>query len=148
MQEYRKGDIFQCECEAICNPVNILGISGAGLALAFKKKFPQMYKEYVKACRNKEIKIGVVHCWENSNNEPKYIINFPTKSDLSPSKIEYIRSGLDNLLQVIKDKNIKSIGIPGLGAGLGGLSWGEVKHAIGEFAKNIPDVKVVVYESL
>jgi O-acetyl-ADP-ribose deacetylase (regulator of RNase III) len=82
------------------------------------------------------------------NGIPKYVVNFPTKDDLSPSKKDYVVNGLATLREDIKSLNIKSIAIPALGCGLGGLDWGQVKHIIGEFAKEIPDVKVIVYEPL
>jgi O-acetyl-ADP-ribose deacetylase (regulator of RNase III) len=148
MYEYRKGDIFESGCEAICNPCNCLGIMGAGLAAAFKKRFPQMNKDYIKICRAKALKPGLLHIWRNPEGNPKYIINFPTKDDLSPSKLEYITSGLDKLKEVVGKYNIKSIGIPALGSGLGGLPWGVVKTHIENFAKKLPDTKVVIYEPL
>lgn len=148
MIEFRKGDIFQSGCEAITNCVNCCGIMGAGLALAFKRRFPEMNKEYEMACQEGRLRPGIMHIWENPKGDPKYIVNFPTKDDLSPSRNIYITSGLLSLAQDIKRLGIKSIGIRALGSGLGGLAWVDVKGFIEVFAATIPDVHVVVYEPL
>lgn len=148
MFEYVKGDIFQSGCEALVNPVNTLGKMGAGLAYAFKKKFPQMNKDYIKVCNAKALRPGFMHIWTNPEGNPKYIINFPTKDDLSPSKLEYITSGLDKLKTVVEKRNIKSIAVPALGSGLGKLPWGVVKTHIENFAKSLSDTKVLIYEPL
>lgn len=145
--EYKSGDIFKSGCEAICNAVNCVGVSGAGLALAFKKKFPKMYAEYRNFCNEGKLRPGNMHVWENDNNDPKYIINFPTKDDLSPSKLEYIIDGLVALREVIDSKNIKTIGIPAIGSGLGGLSYNDVCPLLEEFADSLPEgVFVTLYD--
>lgn len=152
MYEYRKGDLFESGCEALVNAVNCIGIMGAGLAAAFRKKFPKMNVDYIKFCKEGKLRPGLMHVWENEKrkeNEPKYVINFPTKDDLSPSKLEYVTNGLEELKQVIEDKQIKSIAIPALGCGLGGLPWGVVKTHIENFADSLPeDTKVIIYEPL
>lgn len=141
--KYSKGDIFDSGCEALVNAVNCIGVMGKGLAFQFKKRYPEMFQDYQKACRD-GLRPGQMHIWEN---EGKYIINFPTKDDLSPSKLEYIRSGLIALAEVIKEKEIKSIAIPALGCGLGGLSWGQVQNELVRFSKKLPDdCELVVFE--
>jgi O-acetyl-ADP-ribose deacetylase (regulator of RNase III) len=148
MYENRKGDIFQSGCEALVNAVNCIGVMGAGLAYLFKKKFPQMNVDYIQYCKAGKLRPGTMHVWENEN-EPKYIINFPTKDDLSPSKLEYITSGLVALKNVIINKEIKSIAIPALGSGLGGLNYTVVKPHLERFANNLPEYcKVFLYEPL
>lgn len=149
MYEYRKGDLFESGCEALVNTVNCIGIMGAGLAAAFKKKFPKMNQAYIKICKEGKLRPGLMHIWENPTGNPKYVINFPTKDDLSPSKLEYITDGLDKLKQVVEKYSIKSIGVPALGCGLGGLPWGVVKTHIENFADDLPeDTKVLIYEPL
>ena len=149
MYEYRNGDLFESGCEALVNTVNCIGVMGAGLAFAFRKKFPQMNQDYIKICKAKALRPGLMHIWTNSEGNPKYIINFPTKDDLSPSKLKYITSGLDKLKQVVESRGIKSIAIPALGCGLGGLPWGVVQTHIENFAKSLPeDTKVLIYEPL
>lgn len=148
MYEYRKGNLFESECEALVNTVNCIGMMGAGLAYAFKRKFPKMNQDYIRVCKAKILRPGLLHIWTNPGN-PKYIINFPTKDDLSPSKLEYITDGLDKLKQVIESREIKSIAVPALGCGLGGLSWGVVKTHIENMADDLPEgTKVLIYEPL
>ena len=148
MHEFKKGNIFDLECEAWVNPCNCIAVMGAGLALSFKKRFPQMYKSYVQFCKDGNLRPGSLHTWENPKDFPKYVINFPSKDDLSPSKMEYIASGLGALKQLIREKEIKSIGIPALGSGLGGLDWSEVKIYLEAFALELPSVKITFFEPM
>jgi O-acetyl-ADP-ribose deacetylase (regulator of RNase III) len=148
MYEHKKGDIFQSGCEAIVNAVNCIGVMGAGLALAFKKKFPKMHTDYKKYCNEGKLRPGGMHVWEN-DGDPKYIINFPSKDDLSPSKLEYIVDGLEALREVIESNNIKTIAIPALGSGLGGLDYDDVRPLLEEFADSLPEgVFVTLYDPL
>ncbi|MEM4711378.1 MAG: macro domain-containing protein, partial [Candidatus Woesearchaeota archaeon] len=113
----------------------------------FKKAFPENFKAYVKACKNKEIDIGKLFVFkENTIEGEKIIINFPTKKDWrKPSEYEYIEKGLDDLIRIIKKYNIKSIAIPPLGCGQGGLLWEKVKKMIDEKLSSL-DIDVYVYE--
>lgn len=130
MIEFVSGDIFKSGCEAICNPVNCIGVMGAGLALKFKQLYPEMFQEYAMLCKAKKLKIGGLHFWRNPLNDPKWIINFPTKDDLSDSKIEYIQLGLIALRESIIKKKLTSVALPAIGSGLGGLAWVDVKNEI------------------
>jgi O-acetyl-ADP-ribose deacetylase (regulator of RNase III) len=122
---------------------------GAGLAYAFKKKFPKMNQDYIRVCKAKALRPGMMHIWTNPEGNPKYVINFPTKDDLSPSRLEYVTDGLDKLKSVIESRNIKSIAVPALGSGLGGLNYTIVKPHLEKFANSLPeDVKVILYEPL
>jgi len=153
MYEFKNGDIFQSNCTAIVNAVNCIGVMGAGLALAFKRRYPAMNKDYIAVCQRCELRPGTMHVWGNpepnpSLNQPRFIINFPTKDDLSPSKIEYIVDGLEALKKVVIEKNIDSIAIPALGSGLGGLNYKDVRPLLEDFAKTLPETKVLLYEPL
>jgi O-acetyl-ADP-ribose deacetylase (regulator of RNase III) len=147
MIEYRKANIFDAETEAITNPCNCVGAMGAGLALQFKKRYPQMFKAYKDACNKKEVKVGIMWMWDTGVN-PKWIVNFPTKDDWrKPSEYSYIVSGLSNLGMVISEKGIKSLALAALGCNLGGLEWLKVRDLIEAFHKTLPeDFKLVVYE--
>lgn len=149
MIEYKRGNIFKENVEALINTVNCVGIMGRGLALQFKNKFPDNYQEYVKVCKKNQVVPGKMFVYKtNQLLNPKYIINFPTKRHWrSKSKIEDIQNGLDDLKRVIKEFNITSIAIPPLGSGLGGLEWEEVKKIIEQKLQNI-DSKIIVYEPL
>ena len=123
-----KGDILKANTEAIINPVNCVGVMGKGLALDFKKAFPENFKAYKKACDAKEVQPGKLFIFETeSEKNPKYIVNFPTKQDWrEQSKLTDIESGLKALWEWIQTSKISSITIPRLGCGLGGLDWGSV----------------------
>ena len=149
MIEYKNGDILREDVEAIVNTVNCVGIMGRGLALQFKNKFPQNLKEYQLACTNKEVQLGKMFVHQTGQLiNPKYIINFPTKGHWKQnSKIEDISNGLDDLITIIEKYSIKSIAIPPLGSGLGGLDWKMVKKLIEEKLKNI-NCTVMLFEPL
>lgn len=149
MIEYKNGDILREDVEAIVNTVNCVGIMGRGLALQFKNKFPQNFKEYQLACTNKEVQLGKMFVHQTGQLiNPKYIINFPTKGHWKQnSKIEDISNGLDDLITIIEKYSIKSIAIPPLGSGLGGLDWKIVKKLIEEKLKNI-NCTIILFEPL
>ena len=149
MIEYKNGDILIEDVEAIVNTVNCVGIMGRGLALQFKNKFPQNFKEYQLACTNKEVQLGKMFVHQTGQLiNPKYIINFPTKGHWKQnSKIEDISNGLDDLITIIEKYSIKSIAIPPLGSGLGGLDWNQVKKLIEEKLKNI-NCTIILFEPL
>lgn len=148
MIERRQDNILQADAEAIVNTVNSVGVMGRGLALQFKKAYPDNFKAYQLACKNDEIHPGKVFTFKRSAFcNPKFIINFPTKRHWKEkSKIEYISQGLDSLIQEIKSLNITSIAIPPLGCGLGGLNWNEVRPLIEQAFATLPDVSVFLYE--
>jgi len=146
---FTKGDLLQQnDVDAIVNTVNCVGVMGKGIALQFKKKWPGNFKEYATACKDNIIKIGKMHVYETDNMFlPKYIINFPTKNHWKEkSKIKYIQEGLDDLIIQIKKYHINSIAIPPLGCGNGGLNWQEIKLLIEEKFKQLPEVKVILFE--
>ena len=147
MIQYVTGDIFNSNVQALVNPVNTVGVMGKGLALQFKKKYPDNFKEYAKACKNGELTIGKMFVYtENQLNNKKIIINFPTKiSWREKNKLEYIIEGLKNLYVTVKRLNIYSIAIPPLGCGLGGLLWEDVKKEIEKVFINDSEIIAFVY---
>ncbi len=148
MINYIKGNILESPAEALVNTVNTAGVMGKGIALQFKKAYANNYKAYVEACKKNEIAIGRLFIFRDSNliSGEKYIINFPTKTDWrKPSEYSYIDAGLDDLIRVLDEYKIKSVAIPPLGAGNGGLEWERVKKIIEGKLMNI-DVDVKVYE--
>lgn len=149
MIEYKVGDILSEDVEAIVNTVNCVGIMGRGLALQYKNKYPQNFKEYETACKKEMVKPGKMFVHQTGQlTNPKYIINFPTKRHWKgKSTIEDIESGLDDLLQVIQKLHIKSIAIPPLGSGLGGLEWSVVRTRIEAKLSEI-DCAIKVFDPL
>ena len=131
--EFVHGSVFDHGCEAIVNPVNCVGAMGAGLALKFKKRFPDNFKIYADYCRKGEMKTGRVLMVSNRDRPPAWIANFPTKDHWrDPSRMEWIKDGLLDLRFRIDERGIKSVALPALGCGLGGLNWRDVRTAISD----------------
>ena len=147
MIEEGKGNLLDADVEAFVNTVNTVGVMGKGVALQFKIAYPQMFKEYQKACKLGRVQIGRMLVYQNNViSNSKFIINFPTKQHWKQdSKIEFIREGLVSLRDVISSNKIKSIALPPLGCGMGGLNWIEVLPLIHQAFNDIPDVKVIVF---
>jgi O-acetyl-ADP-ribose deacetylase (regulator of RNase III) len=146
MIEYKNGDLLKMDVDALVNTVNTVGVMGKGLAFQFKKAFPAMAKAYETACKQKSVHIGKMHVWKNLMTSPRFIINFPTKEHWrNDSKIEFICNGLDDLVRVVRENNIRSIAIPPLGCGLGGLSWSDVQREIHQRFEPLPDVEVFLF---
>ena len=147
MISFLTGDIFQSNAQGIVNPVNTVGVMGKGLALAFKKKFPSNYLEYKQAYERDELKTGKMLVHFTRQLITQIIINFPTKNHWrDPSKLVYIETGLDDLITVINDHKIKSIAIPALGCGLGGLQWEQVKSMIEDKLRHLSiNTEILIY---
>lgn len=148
MLHYKKGNLLESESEALVNTVNTVGVMGKGIALQFKNLFSNNFKLYVQACKKKEFNIGQLLVTEDESllTGKKIIINFPTKTDWrSPSEYQYVEAGLIELVKVIKKKKIKSIAIPPLGSGNGGLDWNKVKQLLEKHLKEV-DCEIHIYE--
>tara|TARA_R110000796_G_scaffold168537_3_gene285443 strand:+ start:358 stop:1443 length:1086 start_codon:yes stop_codon:yes gene_type:complete len=147
MITYQTGNILHDQADAIINTVNTVGVMGKGLALQFKKAFPGNFNVYKKACDDKSLVTGqVLSVSLNSINAPYYVINFPTKAHWKgKSKLEYIEQGLESLKVEVKRLELKSVAIPALGSGLGGLPWQQVEKLINESLSDAPDVEWRVY---
>ncbi len=147
MIHYLTGNIFDSHAMALVNTVNLLGVMGKGIAFQFKEKYPNNYKVYKNACKDKTISIGKsLVTKEKTTYGEKFIINFPTKTDWrKPSEYIYIEQGLENLVDIINQYGIKSIAIPPLGSGNGGLNWPKVKSII-ETKLSCLDIDIYIYE--
>jgi O-acetyl-ADP-ribose deacetylase (regulator of RNase III) len=148
MIEYRSGDILKEKTEALINTVNCVGVMGRGIALQFKNAFPENFKAYAAACKNEEVQPGRMFVFETGQlTNPRYIINFPTKRHWrGKSRMEDIEAGLKALVDTIRRYNIRSIAVPPLGSGLGGLDWPEVKLRIEAALQPLSDVRTIIYE--
>jgi O-acetyl-ADP-ribose deacetylase (regulator of RNase III) len=147
MLQYTHGNLLEAQVDALVNTVNEVGVMGKGIALMFKEAFPENTNQYISACESGEVKVG--HVYTTANHSligPKWIINFPTKKHWrNPSKIEWIRTGLVDLVRVIKANKITSIALPPLGCGNGGLDWKNVRPLIENAMRDLEDVNVLVY---
>lgn len=142
------GDITTFEADAIVNAVNCVGVMGRGIALRFKQVFPANFKVYEAACKRGEVQPGKMLVWPTGQlTSPRYIVNFPTKRHWrAQSRIEDIRSGLDALVEEVRRRKLRSIAVPPLGSGLGGLDWAEVRPLIVDAFEGLPDVEVAIFD--
>ncbi len=147
MFEIKHGNILLQDTEALVNTVNCDGYMGKGIALQFKKAFPNNYKYYHNACSRKEVHPGKVLVFETGLSiNPRFIINFPTKMHWKgKAKIEYIKTGMVSLRSQIIDHDIRSISIPPLGCGLGGLKWSDVYPIIKDGLSDLAGVSIFLY---
>ena len=146
--EYIKGNLLDAQTQALVNTVNTVGVMGKGIALQFKEAFPMNFKIYADACKKKELHPGkLLVVKEQTLQGEKIIINFPTKTEwFLKSKYEYVEEGLKALAGVIDEWEIKSIAIPPLGCGNGGLKWDKVKAMIEKHLGHLSQVKIQVFE--
>lgn len=147
MIELKQGDILLSEVDALVNSVNCVGIMGRGVALQFRKAFPENFRVYRAACERKEVHPGKMLVYETGLLQPRFIINFPTKRHWKgKSRIEDIDAGLRALVGEIHDRRIWSVAIPPLGCGLGGLDWKVVRRKIIRAFEDLPNVLVLLFE--
>ncbi len=148
MTEVTRGDILKADAEALVNTVNCVGVMGRGIALQFRKAFPECFDAYKAACDRGEVRPGKMHvCDLQRLGNPQLVINFPTKRHWKgKSKLEDIEAGLAALVELVRERGIHSIAIPPLGCGLGGLEWQDVRARIEQAFAGLEDVHVLLYE--
>lgn len=141
MINYFEGTVFNSNAQALVNTINIVGVMGAGIALEFGLRYPDMLKDYEQKCINQELYMGKVDYFKLDN---EYIINFPTKLHFKyPSKLKWIEEGLKNFVETYKNYNIKSVAFPKLGTARGGLSWADVKPLMEKYLSSL-DIEVTI----
>lgn len=147
MIRFTTGNLLDADAEALVNTVNTVGVMGKGVALMFKEAFPENFRAYRAACKRGDVTVGHMFVYaREAVVGPKWIINFPTKKHWRhSSRMEWIQEGLRDLLQVVAENKIRSIAIPPLGAGNGGLVWSDVRLEI-EAALDDVDIDIIVYE--
>ncbi len=147
MIDYTQGDVLTADAEALVNTVNCVGVMGRGIALHFKRAYPDNYKVYAAACNRGEVQPGRMLVHETGLDAPRWIINFPTKRHWrAKSRLSDIEAGMDALVAEIQARGIRSIAIPPLGSGLGGLDWRQVRPIIERALGDVPDVRAILYE--
>lgn len=145
--KYVTGDVLRHDAEALVNTVNCVGVMGRGVALQFKKAFPDNFRAYKVACDRGEVVPGRMFVTEREAlDAPRYIVNFPTKRHWrGRSRLEDIEAGLEDLVRTIRARGITSIALPPLGAGLGGLPWPAVRERI-DAALGPLNIDVTIFE--
>ena len=141
------GNLLDADTQALVNPVNCVGVMGKGLALQFKQVFPQNYAAYRAACGRGEVQPGRMFVTETgAQTGPQFLINFPTKRDWrSASRLDDIETGLTALVAEVEVRDIRSLALPALGCGLGGLEWDTVRPLIVDVFSLVPEVMVHLY---
>lgn len=147
MITFRQGNLLEVRAEALVNTVNTVGVMGKGIALMFKERFVDNFRHYTVACKAKEVRTGKMFVTEvRELDGPRWIVNFPTKRHWrGDSKIEWIVEGLQDLRRFLIANKVKSIAIPPLGAGNGGLDWASVRPQIEEILAGL-DTEIIVFE--
>jgi O-acetyl-ADP-ribose deacetylase (regulator of RNase III) len=148
MITYEHGNILAADAEALVNTVNCVGVIGRGIALQFKKTFPANFKAYAAACKRSEVQPGRMLVYSTGKlTNPRFIINFPTKRHWrGASRLSDIEVGLQALVREIESRSIRSIAVPPLGSGLGGLNWADVRTAIEKALGHLQNVVITVFE--
>ncbi|HVS54154.1 MAG TPA: macro domain-containing protein [Opitutaceae bacterium] len=148
MIEPTQGNLLSAPAEALVNTVNTEGVMGKGIALQFRQAFPEMYRAYEKACANGEVRLGKVHVFDLGGlaGGPRWIFNFPTKGHWrARSRIKDIDAGLADLTAKIRALGVRSVAVPPLGCGNGGLDWSDVRPRIERAFAGLPDVQVLLF---
>lgn len=147
MITFTQGNLLDAKAEALVNTVNTVGVMGKGIALMFKERFAENFRRYSAACKANEIKTGKIFVTEVSELDgPRWIVNFPTKQHWrAPSQMAWIEDGLQDLRRFLVEQRVKSVAIPPLGSGNGGLDWQDVRQHI-EAALGDLETDILVFE--
>nr|WKF57740.1 hypothetical protein HUO10_002233 [Paraburkholderia busanensis] len=147
MITYTQGNLLEARADAPVNTVNTVGVMGKGIALMFKERFAENFRRYAIACKAGEVHTGKMFVTEvDELDGPRWIVNFPTKQHWrAPSRLEWVVDGLKDLRRFLIENNVRSIAIPALGAGNGGLNWDDVRTEI-EAALHDMDTEILVFE--
>ncbi len=147
MIDLMRGNLLDADADALVNTVNCVGVMGKGIALQFKQAFPGNYKVYERACRAGEVEVGRMLVVPMLGEHPRFIINFPTKRHWrGKSRLEDIEAGLQALVGDVRRLGLKSVAVPPLGCGNGGLDWSEVRPRIERAFEALPGVEVLLFE--
>ena len=147
MITFTQGNLLEARAQALVNTVNTVGVMGKGIALMFKDRFGDNFRQYAAACKAGQVQTGHMFITEPAELDgPRWIVNFPTKQQWrSPSRLEWVTQGLQDLRRFLLENHVKSIAIPPLGAGNGGLDWPAVREQI-EQALGDLDLEITVFE--
>lgn len=143
MIRYYTGTVFNSGADVFVNTVNCMGVMGAGIALEFRLRYPQMFEEYVRGCKEGEYKPGKVCLWKGTDKNS--VLNFPTKVDWKyGSNIKWIEAGLDYFVNNYQKMGITSIAFPKLGTSKGGLDWNLVKPLMEKKLGELEKIEIII----
>ena len=147
MLRFTQGNLLEAPAEALVNTVNEVGVMGKGIALMFKDAYPESARLYEEACKRNELHVGRVLVTPSQQlHGPRWIIHFPTKKHWrQPSRLQWVRDGLKDLVQQLRSRQIRSVAVPPLGCGNGGLEWEQVRREIEVAFAELPQVEVLVF---
>jgi len=148
MLHFTTGNLLEARAQALVNTVNTVGVMGKGIALMFKERFDDNYRQYAAACKGKRVRTGHMFVTQPAELDgPRWIVNFPTKQHWrSPSRLEWVAEGLQDLRKFLIENQVRSVAIPPLGAGNGGLDWAAVRPEIERALGDLTDVEITVFE--
>lgn len=141
------GDITLATEDCIISAANTVGVMGKGVAKAIKTRYPWCYHPYKKACANNEIEPGDIFVVkiEGLERDSPIIIHAATKKHWrNKSKIEWVIRCFKNLRDYAEDNQCRSMAVPKLGCGLGGLDWKDVEDEMESIFVGL-DCEIVVY---
>ena len=147
MIELKRGNILEADAEALVNTVNCVGVMGKGIALQFKQSFPENFRLYQRGCRAGEVRPGKMFVVQTGLLNPGYIINFPTKRHWKgKARLGDIEAGLRDLVTEVKRLGVRTLAVPPLGCGSGGLDWQDIRPMIESALSKLPGVHVLLFE--
>lgn len=136
MIHYRTTDLFASPAQTLVNPVNTEGVMGAGLARAFRTRYPEMFREYQDLCRRRRLSGGILHLWRGPD---RWVLNLPTKTSWRlPSTLALVEAGLRRFRDDYEALGITSVAFPALGCGCGSLSWDDVQPLLEHHLSDLP----------
>lgn len=139
-----RGNIFISKAQALVNTVNCVGVMGKGIALEFRRRYPNMFEEYQRVCERGELQPGQILPYRDGETR---ILNFAIKKDWKqPSKVEWIDSCLKEFVSSYRDMDIKSIAFPWMGAMNGGIPIEIIKKTMRNYLSNLMDIDIEVYD--
>jgi O-acetyl-ADP-ribose deacetylase (regulator of RNase III) len=131
MLSYVATSLFESPAQTLVNTVNTVGVMGKGIAAEFKRRYPEMFQRYKAFCDRKELQIGQLYVYRTPN---KWVLNFPTKKHWrNPSKLDYIKAGLEKFALTYAEQGVSSVSFPQLGCGNGGLQWRDVQPVMEKY---------------
>lgn len=136
MLTYHRTSLLKSQAQTVVNTVNTVGVMGKGLASAFKSRYPEMFRQYRKLCKEHKFEVGQLWLWKGPD---QWVLNFPTKKHWrNPSEISYIEVGLRKFVDQYEQRGIREVAFPRLGCGHGGLDWSAVRPIMETFLRPLP----------